>query len=332
MGEEASSHPHREKLCGNILTYGLMIITKVGKFYLVAKMARPKGSCTTGHRKKNTLTLPPDHWKTLLSIGPSYGKAVESLIDDYKRKTMIDLCNGFRFGKNDSLNFVIEKAKIIATGKRAGEITWKTVGHYTNLQRCCNALLKCCTDMSTIDNIHRLQEQLTSIEKSIIQACDTINGTDIRLHIVDNGGQALIAAIDNALLSAPRGNGKRVVFSEITHNRGWHSQEMCTQWGSEACENCPGCQRITIDEDNYLVTDINGEWSFYNNGDNMDDAMSDVTGELDYTKRWATAYIRDEMKEGGDPHVFRFVGNKCTYEVPNSRWSLESFKQRVYDE
>lgn len=288
-------------------------------------MARPKGTRGKYNRQKNTMTLPPDHWTTLLTIGPSYGKAVELLIDEYKRNTMIDLGNGYRLGKNNPLSFVIEKSGIIATGKKAGEITWKTVGHYTTLIGCCKALLKYSIDINVLNTISQLQEQLYTIEKTVIQSCKAINGNSIRLHIVDNGKQSLIAAIDNALTSAPRGNGKRVVFSEPTHNRGWGICKL----EPKDCEDCPGCQRITIDDDNFIITDVDGEWSFYNHGDNMNDAMSESPGELYYTKLWATAYIRDELSTEGEPHVFRFIGNKCTYTVHNSRWALESFKRRV---
>jgi len=274
------------------------------------------------NRKKSTITLSQSTWEILDRIGPSRGKAVDKLIDYWRINTMIDLKNGIRFGKSDPLNFVIEKAGIVVTGKNAGNIVWKQLDYYGTLKSCCKGLLQHCVDTDDINTINQLSTQLSEIEQRIIQVA---GGGAVRNHIVGNGKVALLAAIDKAMLTAARGNGKKVEFSDITYNRGWHKDRICdSDW---SCNDCLGCQRITIDDHNFLVSDIDGDWSFYNNSDSPT-----ADGDLEYCKRFATAHLKDEMVEEGEPHIFRFLNNKCTYTVLNSLWALSTFRQKVEDD
>ncbi len=48
------------------------------------KRGRRVGWRTARPRKKDTITLYPEDWKTLDSIGPSRGKAVQKLIQTYR--------------------------------------------------------------------------------------------------------------------------------------------------------------------------------------------------------------------------------------------------------
>lgn len=231
---------------------------------------------------------------------------------------MIDLNDGIRFGKSDPLNFVIEKSTVVVKGKNAGNIVWKQLGHYGTLQSCCKALLHHCTDTADINTITQLMDQLSEIEEHIVQVA---GGCQSRNHVVGDGKTTLLTAIDKSILSAPRGNTRKVEFSDITHNKGWQKDTTaCEDW---SCDDCLGCQRINIDDHNFLVSNLDGDWTFYSNDEPQ------AAANLEYIKRFAAAYIKEHMTEDGEPHIFRFLNNKCQYIVPNSLWALSTFRQNV---